>query len=192
MILLSPHTDTVFNNPKLAYRDGVHQGLLDNFIGVLVCYLALYQHEGMRRLEREGHVRIYHNRGEEFGYLSDEAPALDADEDVVIVVDVCAGEAYENVDVSLENIWQFPEIDDIVAELRREGFCIRTKPYTGDEEDADEAFSWVERGIPVLSFIIPVQAPEHNWHRIQCDNTVASEVVARAAQCLCRLVLHTL
>ncbi|MBS1614763.1 MAG: hypothetical protein JST06_01445 [Bacteroidetes bacterium] len=192
MILLSPHTDTVFNNPKIAYRDGVHQGLLDNFIGVLVCYLALYQHEGMRRLEREGHVRIYHNRGEEYGYLSDDAPVLDAEEDVVIVVDVCAHDAYADLDVSFENIFEFPELEDIVDELRNEGFRIGTKPYTGDEADADEAFSWVEKGIPVLSFIIPVQAPENNWHRIQCDNTVANEVVERAAQCLARLVLHTL
>lgn len=192
MILLSPHSDTVFNNPKIAYRDGVHHGLLDNFIGVLVCYLALYQHEGMRHLEREGHLRIYHNRGEEYGYLSDDPPALDAEEDVVIVVDVCASNAYADLDVSLENIWRFPEIEDIVAELRREGFRIGMKPYTGAEEDADEAFSWVERGIPVLSFIIPIQGPENNWHRIRCDNAVPSEVVERAAQCLCRLVLHTL
>lgn len=192
MIVLSPHSDTVFNHPRIAYHNGVHEGLLDNFIGILVCYLALYQHPGMRNLEREGHLRIYHNRGEEYGYLSDEPPTLDAKEDVVIVVDVCAGERYKDIDVSLENIWEFPEIDEIAAELRREGYRILTRPYTGDEEDADEAFSWVERGIPVLSFIIPVQAPEDNWHRIECDNTVRSEVVERAAQCLCRLVLHTL
>jgi len=192
MILIAPHTDTVFNNPKIAYRDGIHIGLLDNFIGVLTTYLALYQHEGMRRLEHEGHIRIYHNRGEEFGYLSDEPPALDAEEDVVVVVDVCASDAYADLDVSLENIYEFPEIDEIAAELRREGFRIGMKPYTGDEADADEAFSWVERGIPVLSFIIPIQAPENNWHRIACDNIVSSEVVARAAQCLNRLILHAL
>src|ERR1043165_9038909 len=133
MILISPHTDTVFNNPRIAYRDGVHTGLLDNFIGVLTTYLALYQHESMRQLERDGHIRIYHNRGEEYGYLTDAAPKLDPEEDIVIVVDVCASDAYQDIDVSLENIWNYPEIDDIVEELRAEGYRIHTKPYTGDE-----------------------------------------------------------
>ena len=54
MILLSPHTDTVFNNPGIAFKNGQHIGLLDNFIGVLTTYLALYQHESMAQLERDG------------------------------------------------------------------------------------------------------------------------------------------
>jgi hypothetical protein len=191
MILLAPHTDTVFNNPRIAYRDGQHIGLLDNFIGVLTTYLCLYQHESMRQLERDGHIRIYHNRGEEYGYLT-EAPSLDPEEDVVVVIDVCASDAYKDIDVSLENIFNFPEIDEIVAELRREGFRIHTKPYTGAEEDADEAFSWIALGIPVLTFTIPIQGEENNWHRIDCDNTVSSDVVARAAQCLTRFLLHAL
>ena len=192
MILISPHTDLVFNNPQLGYRDGQHIGLLDNFIGVLVTYLALYQHEGMRKLEMDGHIRIFHNRGEEYGYLID-PPTLDPEKDAVIVVDVCANtEAYEGYDVSLENIHNYRHIDEIVSEMEREGYRIKTKPYDGDPGDHDEAFNWVELGVPVLSFTIPIQAEGNNWHRIQCDNTVSGDVVARAANCLNRFILHSL
>ena len=191
MILLAPHTDTVFPNPKIAYKEGVHSGLLDNFIGVLTTYLALYQHEAIRQLERDGVLGIYHNRGEEYGYLLD-APELNPEEDVVIVVDVCANDDYAGIDVSLENIWKFPNIEEIVAELQREGYKIRTRPYTGDPADTDEAFCWVEKGIPVLTFTVPVQAKENNWHRIECDNTVSSDVVAKATNCLARFISHLL
>ncbi len=192
MILISPHTDVVFNNPKIAYHDGQHIGLLDNFIGVLVTYLALYQHEGMRQLERDGHIRIFHNRGEEYGYLF-EAPKLNPEEDVVIVVDVCANkEAYKGYDVSLENIHNYPDLDEIIAEMEREGYRIKLKPYDADPADHDESFNWIELGVPVLSFTIPIQAEGNNWHRIQCDNTVSSDVVARAATCLNRFILHSL
>lgn len=189
MILLAPHTDTVFNNPKIAYQEGQHVGLLDNFIGVLTTYLTLYQHEAIRALERDGELKIYHNRGEEYGYLLD-PPELDAEEDVVIVVDVCANDDYQDIDVSFENIWHFPDIEETVAELEREGYRIRQRPYTGDPADTDEAFAWIEKGIPVLSFIIPIQAKENNWHRINCDNTVSSDVVAKAANCLARFISH--
>ncbi|MBS1643606.1 MAG: hypothetical protein JST36_01075 [Bacteroidetes bacterium] len=189
MILLAPHTDTVFNNPKIAYENGQHIGLLDNFIGVLCTYLTLYQHEAIRALEQDGELKIYHNRGEEYGYLLD-PPDLDPGEDLVIVVDVCAGDHYQDIDVSFENIWNFPDIDETIAELRREGYRIAQRPYTGDPADTDEAFAWIEKGIPVLSFIIPIQAKENNWHRIACDNTVAATVVAKAANCLARFISH--
>jgi hypothetical protein len=192
MILLSPHTDTVFNNPKIGFKNGEHVGLLDNFIGVLTTYLALYQHESMAQLERDGHIGIYHNRGEEYGYLTD-APKLDPEKDMVIVVDICADdEGYADFDVSIENIHNYPDLDEIVAELQREGFRIRLKPYTGESHDHDESFSWIALGIPVVTFTIPIHAVANNWHRIQCDNTVAYEVVARAATCLTRFVLHSL
>ncbi len=192
MILLSPHTDTVFNNPKLAFKNGQHVGLLDNFIGVLTTYLALYQHESMAQLERDGHIGIYHNRGEEYGYLTD-APKLDPKEDVVVVVDICADETgYEGFDVSIENIHNYPDLDEIIAELEREGFRIRVKPFTGDDRDHDEAFSWIALGIPVVTFTIPITGPGNNWHRIQSDNIVSYEVVARAANCLTRFILHSL
>ncbi len=191
MILLSPHTDTVFNNPQIGYRDGVHVGLLDNFIGVLVTYLALYQHESMRQLERDGYLRIYHNRGEEYGYMTD-PPALTS-EDIAIVVDVCANaEAYEGYDVSFENVHGVPDLEEVIAELKREGYRIRYKPWTGEPNDHDEAFSWKDLGVPTFSFTIPIQGMEDNWHRIQCDNTVSSEIVAKAAACLVRTVLHLL
>lgn len=192
MILISPHTDTVFNNPKIAYRDGYHVGLLDNFIGVLVTYMALYQHEGMRQLERDGHIRIFHNRGEEYGYVF-EAPKLDAAEDIVIVVDVCANaEGYKGYDVSLENIHNYPDLEEIVAEMEREGYKLKLKPYDGDPRDHDESFSWIEAGIPCLSFTIPIEAEGDNWHRIQCDNRVSSDVIEKAANCLARFILHSL
>ncbi len=192
MILLSPHTDTVFNNPKIAFQKGQHIGLLDNFIGVLTTYLALYQHESMAQLERDGHIGIYHNRGEEYGYLTD-APTLDPNEDAVIVVDICADETgYEGFDVSIENIHNYPDLDEIIAELEREGFRIRVKAFIGDERDRDEAFSWIELGIPVVTFTIPIKAVHNNWHRVQCDNTVEYAVVAKAANCLTRFVLHSL
>lgn len=191
MILLAAHTDTVFNNPKIGYADGQHVGLLDNFIGVLVTYLSLYQHESMRRYETEGRLRIYHNRGEEYGHLT-EPPALNPETDVAVVVDVCSSDAYEGYDVSFENVSNLPDLEDVIAELQREGFRIRYKPYTGEPNDNDEAFSWVARGIPAFSFTIPIQAIDHNWHRIQCDNTIHSDVVAKAALILTRTVLHLL
>jgi len=189
MILLAPHTDTVFNNPKITYKDGVHTGLLDNFIGVLTTYITLYQHESIRQLEKDGHIRIYHNRGEEYGYLF-EAPKLNPEEDVVIVVDVCANDDYQGYDVSLENIWNFPDIEEIIEELEAEGFKIRHRPYTGALEDSDESFSWIELGIPVLTFTIPIIAKGNNWHRIECDNTVSSEIVAKASHCLARFICN--
>jgi hypothetical protein len=192
MILLSPHTDTVFNNPQIGFKNGQHVGLLDNFIGVLTTYLSLYQHESMAQLERDGHIGIYHNRGEEYGYLTD-APKLDPEKDMVIVVDICADkEGYADFDVSIENIHNYPDLDEIIAELRREGFRIRVKPYTGETHDHDESFSWIALGIPVVTFTIPIHAVENNWHRVQCDNTVSYEVVARASTCLTRFILHSL
>ena len=191
MILISPHTDTVFNNPQIGYEAGQHIGLLDNFIGVLVTYLSLYQHESMRLLEREGQIRLYHNRGEEYGHLIN--PPLLTPDDIAVVVDVCANaEAYEGYDVAFENVHGIRHIEEVIAELEREGYRIRHKPWTGEPNDHDEAFSWKDLGIPTMSFTIPIQAVGDNWHRIQCDNTVSSEVVAKAANCLTRTILHLL
>lgn len=191
MILITAHTDTVFNNPKIGYKDGQHFGLLDNFLGVLVTYLSLYQHESMRQYERDGYIQIYHNRGEEYGYLT-EPPTLNPETDIALSVDVCASDAYDGYDVSFENVHNMPQLPEVIAELEREGYRIRFKPYTGEPNDHDESFSWVELGIPAMSFTIPIQAIGNNWHRIQCDNTASSEIVERASNCLTRLILHLL
>jgi hypothetical protein len=106
-------------------------------------------------------------------------------------VDVCANaEVYQDCDVSFENVYKVKNMDAVIEELHAEGYRIRYKEYTGEPNDHDEAFTWRDLGVPTFSFTIPIQAIGDNWHRIQCDNTISSEIVARAANCLTRTVLH--
>lgn len=190
MILLSAHLDRVVQDYDLSYRNGVHTGLLDNFIGVLATYLVLYDDHNVRRLEAEGKLMVWHGKGEEWGRL-DGAPAL-GKQDLAIVVDVAAGPQYRGMDFGVENVSGLSRsaAQGLKEDLEWQGFKVRFARYTGNPIDEDEAWQWRKRGVPTLSFIVPIQANDDGWHRVQMDNTVAAPVVARAAQGLKRIICH--
>jgi len=190
MILISAHKDTVFNNPKMDYKDGKHIGLLDNQIGILVANLSLYSNDIIYELEKSGKIQYYFNEGEEFGLLTN--PPKLTKKDIVIVVDVCSDKKYKGYDVAIENIWNIEDIDGIIENLKWEGYKVLKSDYTGDLSDEDEAFSWVEQKVPVMSFIIPIEAINDGWHRIQQDNTITYQKVKKAANCLTRLICYTI
>lgn len=187
MILLSAHLDRVIQDYDLSFRNNEHRGLLDNFIGVLTTYLVLYDDHNVRRLEQEGKLQVWHGKGEEWGRL-DGAPRL-TKKDLAIVVDVAAGSQYKGVDFGIENVSGF-DGKGLVEDLEWQGFKVRYAKYTGDPIDEDEAWQWRKRGVPTFSFIVPIQAKDNGWHRIQMDNTVTTQVVARAAQGLKRIICH--
>lgn len=190
MILLSAHLDRVVQDYELAFRGGKHVGLLDNFIGVLVTYLVLYDDQNLRRMEAEGRLAVWHGRGEEWGRM-DGAPTL-GKRDLAIVVDVAAGPQYRGRDFGVENISGLKPSDvrALREDLEWQGFRPRVAKYTGNPIDEDEAWQWRKRGVPTMSFIVPIQAKGDGWHRIQMDNVVGSQVVSRAVQGLKRIVCH--
>ena len=69
MILLCAHTDQIHNGLPLSYKNGKMTGLLDNFIGNLILYAAIFDDPTLVELEKRGEIGIYHNTGEEFGLL---------------------------------------------------------------------------------------------------------------------------
>lgn len=189
MILLSPHIDTVKSPFKLSFKGGVHSGLLDNSIGFIASYLAVYGVESILQIAKKGEIEIYHNWGEEFGLLLD-APKM-TKKDIVIVVDVCCGKNYKGLDFTLENIANISnsKIKEIKENLEWEGFKMKTKRNSFNEEEADEAFSWAKLGIPVISFIIPIDGgKEDQWHSEDC--TISSEAMKRAVTGLQRLLCY--
>src|SRR5579862_322121 len=188
MILLSAHLDRVIQDYELQYRNGVHRGLLDNAIGVLLAYLTLYDDPNLIRLEKQGRLRVWHGKSEEWGELIG-APKVTS-KDFVIVIDVAAGKQYRNIDFGLENISRVAsgQLQGIKESLENEGFRVRVKRYNGDAEDADEAWQWRALKVPVLSFIVPIQAKNDGWHRIQQDNTVSAETMITCRQGLKRLI----
>src|SRR5260221_14553666 len=102
MILLSAHLDRVIQDYDLQYRNGTHKGLLDNAIGVLLTYLTLYDDPNLIRLEKQGRLRVWHGKSEEWGELI--AAPKATGKAFVIVIDVAAGKPYRNIDFGLENI----------------------------------------------------------------------------------------
>lgn len=190
MILLSAHLDRVIQDYDLSFRRGQHRGLLDNFIGVLSTYLVLYDDHNVRRLEQEGRLLIWHGKGEEWGRL-DGAPKL-GKKDLAIVVDVAAGSQYRGCDFGVENVsgLSLAATRSLREDLEWQGFSVRFARYTGNPIDEDEAWQWRKLGIPTLSFIVPIQAVDDGWHRVQQDNTVDATVVSRAAQGLKRIICH--
>ena len=52
-VLISAHQDKVKNHLDLSFRDGKHTGLLDNWLGILVTYMAFYDDPTFSILERE-------------------------------------------------------------------------------------------------------------------------------------------
>lgn len=190
MILLSAHLDRVVQDFDLHYKHGLHVGLLDNFIGVLLTYLVLYDDHNVRKLEEEGRLGVWHGKGEEWGRL-DGSPAL-GKKDLAIVVDVASGRQYRGKDFALENVsgLSSPAVKSLAEDLKWQGFKARVKRYTGNPIDEDEAWQWRRRGVPTMSFIVPIHAKDDGWHRIQMDNSVPGSVVARAAQGLKRVICH--
>jgi hypothetical protein len=188
MILLSSHTDVVTPRLNLSYNGGNHYGLLDNFIGILTTYLTLYSSPAIRLLEKESKISIYHNTMEEFGILHN-APKL-FEGDIVINIDVCSNNEYDNYDIAIENIYGIENINSVIENLEWEGYKILKKEYTGDLEDEDEAFEWIKKQQPVLSFIIPIQSRGNGWHKE--NSIISNEVVLKASECLSRLICYLL
>jgi len=115
MILLSAHLDRVIQDFDLDYRNGQHIGLLDNVAGVLLTYLTLYDDANLRALEIEGKLRVWHNKGEEWGRLVN-PPKLNK-KDLVICVDVwCMGG--NRYDFALDNLFGFSH-DEIIKILHQ-------------------------------------------------------------------------
>jgi len=182
MLLLSPHIDTV--RPLELEFNGTHSGLLDNWLGVMATYLAIYRTPSILKLIHEGKVGVFHSKHEEFGL--DDLPNKGID--LAIVVDVCSGKRYEGVDIALENI-STPGRDFVTplkGFLKWEGYKVITKKYTGEDEDADESWTWIEKGVPTFTCILPVDGDYHQ------NTTCPSERVDRFAQALARVVCYCL
>jgi hypothetical protein len=168
MLLISAHKDKVKYPFKFEYKNGKYIGLLDNQIGEIAVNTLLATEPNIVKLEKEGKIGILFSDCEEWG-LNTDLPKLKK-EDIVIVVDVCIGDKYKGYDFSLENISWF-EDKDFIESLLWEDFKIYVADYTGNTEDADEAFEWVKKGNKVMSFIIPIESPneELGWHTEQCE-----------------------
>lgn len=188
-ILLSSHLDRVVQDFDLSFSHGIHKGLLDNFIGILTTYLALYDDPNLRDLERSGRVIVWHGKGEEWGRLTN-PPKLEKG-DVAIVVDIACR---KGKDFFLSGIQGIPEkkVRDIIDGLKWEGFNFGWKKFDGNPDDEDESWQWKKRGIATISFEIPIEAPGDGWHRVQQDSTVSAERVKAAAQGLKRLLVYLL
>jgi len=188
-ILLSSHLDRIIQDYALEYHNGVHKGLLDNFIGILTTYLVLYDDINIRDLEKRGKIIIWHGKSEEWGILKN--PPKLSNDDIAIAVDVADGKHYRGRDFVIENMSGFSteELVDIKETLGWEGLNFHLRRYTGDPMDEDEAWQWRERGVRTMSFIIPITGKDCSWHRAQMDNTVSSDRVKSAAHGLKRLLI---
>lgn len=188
MILLSAHKDVVFHPYKLSLNKGIFKGLLDNWVGVFVTTNIFFDEPNLQVLEKKGYLKVHYGDSEEFGTITS-MPTLSKD-DIVLVVDVCSGSQYKNVDISLENISGFTKdkIKEVKENLEWEGFKIRTKFYDGNPDDEDEAFYWHDLKQKVISFIIPINdgTNKTGWHNDDC--TITYENVRKASQILKRLI----
>ena len=189
MILLSSHLDRVRQEFPLAFVKNAHVGLLDNFVGVLVTYLALYDDPNLLKMEWAGKVRIWHNRAEEWGRLSERGFRI-RKTDVVVVIDVAAGDNYKGLDFAVENIWGIPKrrLNELKKDLEWEQFRIKWKTWEKDPDFQDEAWQWKKKGIPAMSFIVPIvgSSPGDNWHGT--ESRVDAQHVIIAKEGLKRLI----
>lgn len=190
MILLSAHLDRVRSNFELSYKKGRLTGLLDNILGVATIYHNLLDDPNIARLEAEGNLMVWHNRSEEWGVLDDTCPVLEKDHDVVIVVDVCSHKDYKDLDFSIENVSGLSKTDvkDLRDYLKWEGYRSRVVEFTGNPGTEDESWQFKERGIPVVSFILPISCPEDGWHRVQDDSSIDLEKWRVACEGLKRVI----
>ena len=191
MILLSAHLDRVHQSFKLSYDNGKLIGLLDNILGVMVVHHALMDEPNIARLEREGELKIWHNQQEEWGGLDETCPKL-TQKDFVIVVDVCAGgEKYAGLDFTIENCYGMSPktLEGLKLMLTEEsGFKTKVTEYAQRANEADETWSFIERGIPCISFTIPIQGKDDAWHRIQQDNSIDYEKIKLCVEGLKRII----
>jgi hypothetical protein len=185
MIILSAHKDTVIDDYRLSLGKEGHFGLLDNMIGIIACYAAVYGNPSLMRMVQDGSLRVIHSNHEEFAI--DDLPSV-GQSDTVIVVDVASGDGMKGKDFSIENIANIPEdeIANLAESLEWEGYCIKVKMYDGTPDDEDEAWTWRKKGARVVSFIIPIDSPNDNWHGQ--DSSLQVNRMKKAIQGLCRVV----
>ena len=190
MILLSAHLDRVIQDYDLAYSKGVYKGLLDNVMGVLLTHLVMFDDQNLIDASKRGGIQVFHGKGEEWGILKN--PPKLTKKDLVIVVDVAAGSQYKNKDFSLENIHGLSpdDIEGLKEDLEWQGMKVLVKKFDGNPDDEDEAWEWKKLGIPVISFIIPIEGLDDGWHRVQMDNTVSIEKMLICRQGLKRTINH--
>lgn len=192
MILLSAHKDVVFHPYNLKYENGKFIGLLDNYIGQLIVNGLFLEEPNLIKFERDGSLKVFFGGGEEWG-RQDDFPKI-TKKDLVIVVDVCSGSQYKGIDFSIECISGVKDKDvkTLKENLEWEGFKMRTKKYDGNPDDEDESYHWVKLGIPVMSFIIPIEngSKDTGWHNDDC--TIAIEKVLKCKQGLKRLINYLL
>ena len=191
MILISSHIDRVITDYKLSFKQGMHTGLLDNTMGMLLTYLTLYSDENLLRLENEGKLRIFHGRSEEWGELRN-APRL-TKKDIALVVDVVIPEKADlKYDFILDNIGGYSKkrVSEIKELLEWEGFKVKTKLYDGNPDDEDESWQWRKKGIRGMGFMIPIQGANDGtgWHSIHQNNHVSSNKMLICQQGLKRLI----
>lgn len=188
MILISSHLDRVKPDFKLRFIRGQHVGLLDNFVGVLLTYLVLYNDQNIQKLEQEEKVKVWHNQSEEWGKLDTTLPSL-TKKDFALVVDVASSKAYNAFDVILENATiTMSDLEAIKENLEWHGLKVLARLWNGNEDDEDESWYFRKLGIPTLSFTIPIKARNDGWHRWQEDNYVSSEQINKSIFALKRLI----
>lgn len=188
MILLSAHKDTVMNNWPLKYDRGKFVGLLDNWVGVTTITTLLLTEPAIEVLVKKKILKLFYGDTEEWGTITS-IPKV-SKKDIVLVVDVCAGNRYKNIDLSLENISGFGnnKIREIKENLIWEGFGIKTKFYTGEHEDEDEGWAWKGK-CKVISCIIPINDEKGTGFH-QCDCTITLDSFKRSMNALKRLICY--
>lgn len=182
-IILYAHTDVVRNDIPIKFENGKLIGLLDDYIGQFII-LSVLGNESIRELEKQGKIKYFFGRHEEFG-LSTDFPILDPKKDIVVNVDICAGKRYKNKDVCLENCYKFPIF--VVSNLKWEGFKINTSKWTGNPNEADAMDQFAAKKIPGCSFIIPIECPKDNWHG---EASIEWTKVLKSIQILTRLICY--
>ena len=187
MILLTAHTDVVRHDIPLTNTNGTMKGLLDNFAGIVCLYSAIYQNKSLQLALKKGDLKIFHSNHEEFGY-DQEFPELNPETDYVINIDVCAGKRYKDLDGGIENYWG-TNIAHVLDTLEWEGFKFYFCTHGSVPDEEDEMDQWIQKGISGLSFIIPIECPNDNWHG---KASISMEQMTKSILFLQRLICYLL